>query len=95
MQGTARPLNHLVKIGHLKEFLVPNQTPRSNSQGFEQPRNNRATLGMIEVIHVAKTQDPQKESKVMVVISQVGTGYSSRVDKRKRVEQEVVTRFTN
>ena len=84
-----------MKIGHLKEFLVPNQTPRSNSQGFEQPRNNRATLGMIEVIHVAKTQDPQKESKVMVVISQVGMGYSSRVDKRKRVEQEVVTGFTN
>lgn len=30
-------LNHLVKIGHLKKFSVPNQTPRSNSQGFKQP----------------------------------------------------------
>ena len=50
---------------------------------------------MIKVIHVAKTQNPQKESKVMVVISQVGAGYNNRVNKRKRVEQEVVTRFIN
>ena len=50
---------------------------------------------MIKMIHVAKTQEPQKESKVMVVISQVGAGYNNRVDKRKTVEQEVITRFIN
>lgn len=83
-------LNHLVKIGHLKEFLALNQVLKSNSQGFEQPRGSHASLGMIKVIHVAQTRDPLKESRVMAMTSQVEMGSSSKVGKRKRDEQEVI-----
>jgi len=88
-------LNHLARTGHLNDFLSPNQALNPNSQGSQQLRNGRPSLGMIEVIHATGISDLPWGFGVMTMMPHIGPSPQFSSGKRKRSEPELILGFTD
>ncbi|XP_030964318.1 uncharacterized protein LOC115985519 [Quercus lobata] len=85
-EGKTDPVEHLVKAGYLKEFVV-DSTDRETGQDVQQKRNPLPPpLGVIEVIHTA----PRGTTAAKRVLTVAYTGGDS-AGKKKKVERLTIS----